>query len=422
VASSKRCAAALVVGAALPLLFSTGCDGDSAEDDAGPPAVDAGTGPSEGWIVTVQIRGGDEVTSALFVEEIGEPVELDLSGGLALPGRGAAFTSPFEPGVLFASSREAPRLTRYRARPGGPFEEEATVQLAGLAAPPRALGADNYFVVGPRKAYVFDPFAGDFLVLDLQQMTLEGRIALPMDDIPGPNLFPAVGAGAVRRADRLLVPIGFANSIQDVVSPTSLLVVLDTDEDRVEQVLSTEVCGYLRHVWTTDSGDVLLGSDVFTTALEVASDGERGGPTCVIRLGEDLRFADAPVAPPGALTDGTPAGSFVFVSDSSSFVRALDRSALPATPLSRLELNNGAYWRWGFITGIGASPSFRVVEGSALGTGFSATFDVHGRRFAVESRADFSGSTLVELRPDGTLVEGLRTDQLFVGLAPLRFE
>ncbi len=390
--------------------------GACGDDPEGAPdaALDAGEGPPlERFVAVVQIRGGTEASAAILIEDPADDVMLDLGEGLTIPGRGDAVGTPFEPDVLFTMTSEAPRIERYRVTRAGDFVNEGTLALdAVLLSPPQALTWRSAIFVSPEKAYLFDPFGARMILWNPTTMTVLGDAPLPEDlEIPGPLLFPVIGGNSFVREGELVFTIGFTNSGTDQISETSFIVFADTERDEVTRVLTPDECGYLLHGWETAEGELLYGTDVFSTAFEAATDGDVGGPSCVLRV-RGANFTTERVAPPGDLTAGRRAGSFLFVSDTSAFVRVLDEDALPgpASSLTRIELNNNPYWRWGFIADF-ASREFSEVEGSPLGAGFVTSVTQRGRRFALVSDTDFMGSRVVELFPDGTLRPGLRTTQ-----------
>ncbi|MEM9192029.1 MAG: hypothetical protein AAGF12_22840 [Myxococcota bacterium] len=388
--------------------------GDSSSASPNDPRIEL----EDGWIVVVQIRGGDEVTAAILVEDPTADGDLDLSDGLSIPGRGEVFASPFEDGVIFALDGEAPRLTRYRVSPSGQFEEEGTLAFLSFT-PPRNFVPSSFPFASETKGYIIDPLGAQVIIYDPTTMTTIGTVDVPTDLVPGLDFFPAIGYDVLRLQGHILVSVGFINTAAEVISPRSLILLLDPETDTIDRVFSTETCGYLRHGRLTANGSVLLGSDVFTTSLEWTSEGLEGGPVCVLRINSDLEVTA--VAPPNALTDDVPGGTFIFVSDTAAFVRVLDESAAPPRPITSFELNAGSYWRWGFISGIGSEPTFRLVDESPLSPAFSTAterFD-EDRRLVIDRGVDLSSTTIVQLRPDGSFTPGLRSTQIITNVFPV---
>ncbi|MEM9073363.1 MAG: hypothetical protein AAGE52_32965, partial [Myxococcota bacterium] len=394
------------------LLFAVACSGSNADrTDAGD--ADAALGePVERFAVVVAVRGtGVDSTSVVLVDDLGADTAIDLSESLVVPSLGSAFGSPFERDVLFAWSGDAPRLTRFRVRRDGSFVEEAELALDGrVLTPPRGVAVTDFMVVARDKAYLLDSASGAIIQWNPETMVMEARLDVPGDiEIPGPRLGPVTGDDQLLTDDELVFTVGFTNSREDNISSTSFVVFVDIANDEVRRVLTPDECGYLRHGRTTATGDFLFSTGVRSTAYEVSSAGRIGGPSCILRVAGDTFNAEV-LAPPGALTEDRAAGSFIFVSDDSAFVRVLDETALPGEPtsLTRLELNNGQYWRWGFVRDF-ASGEFEVVAGSELRAGFAPSWEVAGRRYAVEYETDFIGSRILELQPSGALRPGLRT-------------
>ncbi|MEM9694357.1 MAG: hypothetical protein AAGA56_17530, partial [Myxococcota bacterium] len=315
---------------------------------------------------------------------------------------------------------ESPRLTRFAVSRDG-FTEVATLAFDDLLTPTRFFSAPNFAFVSETKAYLFDPIAGEVIVFDPSQMLERGRFSIPRDNVPG-NMFPVLGfTPTVLDSGRVLYSVGFANSVDDVVSSTSLLVVIDTNDDEIVQALTTDVCGYLIHAYPKREGDIWFSTGAFSAAVGATTEGERAGPSCVVELSSELSFAEEPLAPPTALTGGAPAGSYIFVDERSAFMRVLATDVVPEpAQLETIELNNGGFWRWGYIADVTDPSSFELVDGSSLGGGYTRVLNVDERRFAVESRADFSGSQLIELRPNGTLVRGIESRQTITNVIPLQ--
>ena len=100
--------------------------------DSGGEEPGAPISAQEAFAVVVAVRGGDESTAVVVVEDAREPGALDLSDALTLP-IGSVVGSPFERDSLFAISGESPRLTRWRVTADG-FEEGPTLAFDALRA------------------------------------------------------------------------------------------------------------------------------------------------------------------------------------------------------------------------------------------------------------------------------------------------
>ncbi|MEM1418142.1 MAG: hypothetical protein AAGH15_24820 [Myxococcota bacterium] len=399
-----------------------------------PPDMPADLGAAEGtgdlgapeardrFGLHVGTTGGDATGLVLLVDDVTAEGELDLATGLTVERGSNVFASPFLPDRFFVFDGAQPVLTRYRVTPDGRFEEEEQLAFPGLLTPPRFLAPASFVFADERRAYLFDAFAAELILWDPVELSVIDAIAVPTEDVPGPNLLPLVAVEPGRAGQRVVYPISFANSVTDIAHPRTLVAVLDTETDSLETLLVTETCGYLRHVWITEDGDALLSTDIFSTAVNFASEGARAGPSCVLRLDlETMTLDDAPVLAEGEALGGNPGGSFAFVSDDRAFVRVLDLDALPdGGALTTVELTNGAYWRWGFVDGLDGA-SFRFVEGATLGTGFARALTVHGRRLSTEPIGTDAGTRVVELGVDGSRRPGVRTGQNLLHVFALRY-
>ncbi|MEM1413609.1 MAG: hypothetical protein AAGH15_01850 [Myxococcota bacterium] len=358
------------------------------------------------------------MTSVVLLPDLDASRTLELGEAVTFPGNAAVFGSPFEPNAVFVLDGESPNLTRFEVGRDGTFVEGETLALAGtILTPPGILISTVFFFAGPEQAYFFDAFAGALLHWNPVTMTVTNTLEIPPEvEIPGPNLFPFVGSRPVRSGDRFFASIGFTNTAANRISQTSLIVVVDVANDRIEEVLSTDLCAYLIHPHVAANGDVLVGTDVFSTAFEVATEGDQGGPVCVVRISADdlsIRREFEPRVPTG----DADAGTFIFVGDQSAFMRVLDPEALPDTPLTRIELNNGEFWRWGFLPSFDAD-ALTLIPDEGLGSGIARALTVDGRRFAVDIDGEL-GTRLVELRPDGSLVPGPASNQSILNVFPL---
>ncbi len=392
--------------------------GDAPRDlgaDLGPPE------PQDRFGVHLTTAGGDNTGLLLLVDDVEANAELDLSRGLTLSPSSTAVGSPFAPDRVFIFDGASPQITRYRVGPGDAFEAEETLAFPRFLTPPRFVGPAHFVFIDARRAYLFDPFGEELIVWDPVDLVVTGRVPVPTEDVPGPNLLPLPAVQTAQVGTRVIYPISFANSFDDAAHPRTLVAVLDTTTDTLETLLVTERCGYLRDVFATSTRDVYLGTDIFSTAVHVASEGERAGPSCVLRLDiETLTLDDTPVLVEGDDLGGRPGGSFAFVADDRAFVRTLDPDALPAdTTLTTLDLTNGAFWRWGFVANLDPV-SFRFVEGAPLGPAFTRTYTVRDLRLTVD-RTPAGGSQLTRIRPDGTRTPGVRTGQTILYVFPLRF-
>ncbi|MEM7138696.1 MAG: hypothetical protein AAF500_19110 [Myxococcota bacterium] len=373
------------------------------------------------FAVVVQFAESSGAAVALL-DDLDADQEIDLGSALLIPGNGDAFGSPFESDVIFAWSGDAPRLTRYRVGADGSFTSEGTLALDGMVlGAPNGFWHRDFMVVSREKAYVLDGVSGSLISWNPSTMRPGERLTLPPDtEIPGPRLGPVVGADRFVTDDRLVFTAGFTNSLADDISSTSFIVFANTADDELERLLAPDQCGYLQHGRMTAAGDFLFSSGVRTTGYEVASEGRVGGPSCVLRVdGED--FSVERIAPPGALTDGRNAGGFIFVSDTSAFVRVLDDSAVPGgdpSRLTRVELTAGEFWRWGFIRDLDTR-DFEFVADSELGLAAAQTAQVGDRMVSIVYSADLQGSQVSELRPDGTIVPGVFTTLNIRNIIPL---
>ncbi|MEO0602470.1 MAG: hypothetical protein AAF211_13595, partial [Myxococcota bacterium] len=207
--------------------------------------------------------------------------------------------------------------------------------------------------------------------------------------------------------------------IEDVADATSLISVTDTVRGELVELVAVDTCGYVRHSWVGADGTIRYGTDAFSTAVGIASGGERAGPSCVMGFDPATRTPlDEPLLAAEDLFDGAPAGNFVFVSDDQLWARVLDETTLPGEPLSTIELTSGPYWRWGFVDGL-RDPVSTVRSDWPVGTSFADPFDIGGVRYAVENSPDFAGSRLLRLQTDGRLTAGVETDQSIVEVIPL---
>ncbi|MEN0061217.1 MAG: hypothetical protein AAGA48_03650 [Myxococcota bacterium] len=374
------------------------------------------TEPLFAVVVRLQGEGGSAV---VLLENPLTPTDLDLSNALPLPGNGAVFGHPLEPSTLFVFSGDTGVLTRFRIRGDRTFAADGEMAFTQLQTSLRFFSSNHFTILSSTEAYLFDPVAGELRLWDPDAMVLRGRIVLARDLVPGPLLFPVVGFDQHVVGDELFTTVAFANSIEDVADRTSLVTVTDIKRGELSEIVAINTCGYVRHSWLTAEGDLLFGTDAFSTAVGVASEGQRSGPSCIMAFDPVTKVQrSTPVLAAEQVFDGAPVGNFIFVSDNQAWARVLDPSLLPQAALTTVEITGGPYWRWGFIDGFD-DPTWTILDDRPVGTSFADPFDIGDVRYAVENAPNFEGSQLLRLNRDGTLTPGVRTDQTIRGLLPV---
>ncbi|MEN0060634.1 MAG: hypothetical protein AAGA48_00720 [Myxococcota bacterium] len=369
------------------------------------------------FAVVVRIQG-DGGSAVVLVDDLLAPIELDLSESLPLDGNGALFTTPFDPSALYVLAGDSPRITRYRIGADRSFTVEAELGLP-LLTETRLFVGRNFQSIDETTAYLFDPAAGELRIWDPSAMELREIVMVPRDQVPRLGLLPVLGYETHRLGDEIYSTVGFASSVIDVVEPISLVFATNTVTGEISDVTQVQTCGYALHSRLTAEGELLLGTGSFSTAVGIASEGERAGESCVMAYDPVTRTSrETPVLSAADLFDGDPTGNFVFVADDKAWARVADPSALPEPPFATGDITSGPIWSWGFIDQFDP-PSFRRVDARPPGNSFATPFVFDDTYYVVDNAPDFGGSQLLRLGTDGTLTEGISTNQTIRGIVRL---
>jgi hypothetical protein len=386
-----------------------GCSGEDATVVASSALAPSET-PDDGAAATPEVPASPEppaaadplyVTSTVVFSNEGEHTYVNLLSSLDtqnvdLQGARefAGWTGIWQhEGKLFIADGESPTMTRYDVLDNGALSEEGKVSFLNQGA----AYADSVFV-SPEKAYVF---AEQAVVWSSSELAITGSFDLPvMADRPGGMLYGGLrtGRSLAVRGNRAYVATSWANWGEYAVSEDSLIVVIDTDTDRVIDMLAAP-CPYVDVASLDDNGDIYFSNWVYSLGQTLLH-GKKQACAVRIRAGEEqldpsfsLTFAD--------VTGGREAAALRFVGGRKAVISVYhDEQASIGADTDPAALADAANWRFWLLDldTRAASP----IDAIATHAGGFNSSRIDGRTFLLVPSADYESTSVHELGIDGT--------------------
>lgn len=324
-----------------------------------------------------------------------ERTELDLDDAIEYPGWSGIAANG---GKLFISDGEAPEITRYRVDKAGAFTREAAMSFLNYGAE----YGDSAFV-SPEKAYVF---AEQGVAWDPGKMEVTGAFDLPeVEDLDDDLTYKGLAAGRsfVARGDRAYVATNWANWDTYTVAEDSLIVVIDTESDRVLKTIPAP-CPYLDVATIDDDGYVYFSNWTYSLSQTLIQ-GKR--QACALRIapGEDelddswsLTFAD--------VTEGREGAALRYLGDNKALFVAYHDERVEGEltdygeeyPGELADLSNWRVWMLDLET-MDAAP----IDGLDWSAGGYYMSRVGGdRNFVLAPKDDYTETSFYEVFMDGT--------------------
>jgi hypothetical protein len=396
---SHRCVGLAILAA----LQGVGCHGEDATifpsgvaaPDSAPPS-EPGEAPSEAeptraehvYVTSTVVFSNEGQNTYLSLLPSLDARSVDLQQAREFPGWSSVWAHE---GKLFISDGEAPTITRFAVSEGGAFSNEGTLSFLNQGAQ----FAESAFVT-PDKAYVF---ADQAVVWSSRSLAITGSFDLPATpDRPGGMQYGGLSAGRslVVRGDRTYVATSWANWDEYAVSEDSLIVVLDTDTDRVVDTLAAP-CPYLDVATLDDDGSIYFSNWVYSLWPTLLS-GKKSACAVRIPAGEDridpdwsLTFAD--------VTGGHEAAALRYVGGRKALISVYhdERADLSADgdPAALADAANWRFWMLDLDTRA-ASP----IDAIGYHAGGFSTSRIDGRTFLMVPSADYESTSVYELALD----------------------
>jgi hypothetical protein len=316
-------------------------------------------------------------------------------------------------GALYMTDGESPTLRRFKVKTRTDWEEDGAINFSDHGAE----YADSLFV-GDDKAYVFPGKNG--LVWTPSELAISGDFEIPkVADREGGLEFGGLGTGrtAVRRGNRLYVTTNWANWDDYIVSEDSLIFVIDTEQDKVIDMLPAP-CPYLDVATLADDGSVYFSNWIYSIGQTVLQDKAKA---CAIRLkaGEDkidedwkLTFAD--------VTGGHEAAAMHYLGDNKAVISVFHEERLdrddPEINASSVG-NSELYELWTLDL---ESHEAKPIEGIGSNTGGVAVSRVDGRAFVMIPTGDWESTSVYEVSPSGKAEKRWTTNGWSTQLLKLR--
>jgi hypothetical protein len=354
----------------------------------------------------ITLPGGIGSTLVAVTDSLA-PGAVDTRRTLEIPGFGSAHGHRDVPGALFVGSAESPTFTRYDVSEAGALTKGETFSLAqyGLKAAPRTV-----VFASPTKAYAIAVESYQIFVWNPQTMTITRAIDLPA--LKRDGFLPMWVFQAALRDGKLFVPIGWARTGGDAGSAAeSAIVTVDVTTDEVA-VQEEKRCGGLRAIFKSANGDLFFSSSAGAPVTWRRLHGDRGGSEpCLVRMrAGDTGLDPSYLGRPTALVDSQVPVDFSPAGKSHLVFQALDEALFPVKVDTKdTELWGAPAWRFWSVPitavteGAAATATQVKLPPSALN---ALRFEVDGRNFVPQIKADYSETTVVDVSDPAAVVTG----------------
>jgi hypothetical protein len=244
---------------------------------------------------------------------------------------------------LLVADGEAPVLTRYGLNDAGELVDEGRIGFQDYGVEQAAFWAQLF--VSETKAYFFNTDAREVVVWDPARMELKASFSLPeLADRDSQVLVgPTADRSSVVRGNRAYVPFYWADWTSFALSEDSVILVIDTEADRVVDVISVP-CPELNFASQDDRGTIYFSNWGYS-AIPTLLDGR--AKACAVRVLEGSEEVDPNWALTFAdVTDGREASALRWLGDGRALLAVLHDERLDLSPdADRYALTDGANWR-----------------------------------------------------------------------------
>jgi hypothetical protein len=315
------------------VLAATACAGDDTAAD--------GAAISRGFPTLSVVFGDDAETSYVSVLQTLNEQSISYDRAREFAGWSDLWVHQ---GKLFIADGESPVLTRYALGENGKLASEGKLSFQDYGVEQVSFWAQLF--ASETKAYFFNTSGREVVVWNPSTLEIEKTFALPeLPDRAGQVLVgPAADRSAYVRGNRAYVPFYWADWQNFALSDDSVILVIDTEKDRVVDAISVD-CPELNFA-TIDDERTIYFSNWGYSALPTLLDGKP--QACSVRIKDDgtdqldpdfrLTFAD--------LTEGREASALRWLGDGKALLTVLHDERLEVTPdADRFALTDSANWR-----------------------------------------------------------------------------
>ncbi|MGK3988249.1 hypothetical protein WME99_34725 [Sorangium sp. So ce136] len=378
------------------------------------PTVPAGQVGEEAFVVATRVWD-DTATNSYFhvVPSLDQGTAVDPSQATEIPGSARLFAFE-DQGWFGVGDGESPTISHFTLDARDALVKGDAISLQPFGV--QSLWA-NHYLISPTKAYYPDRAGEQLVVWNPTTMEVQGTIPLP--DTSREGYLALYGYASVQRGKTLLFSVGWFDwGATDTVLPETGLVAIDTETDTVARFDVDDRCGGITQSVETASGDAYFVSSALAgaahhlerletepCALRILKDADTFDPDYLVRLGE--------------LTTGAIAGDPIPAGGDSLFLRVFDEDlATIGDETKTFEITGQQawqWWRWDTMT-----DEVAQVAELAPSPANVSFFDVDGRIFTIDEKADSIESTLIELTAEGGPKLGLTTPGYLHGVAKVR--
>lgn len=381
-------------------LLSLGCSGD--DDEPGPGFAD--NAPI--YIGTTRVFSGDESLGYLFrftsLDDDG--TEIDLRRAVELDD---AWVFGDAKPYFYTATIFSPTIKQWSLDEHGEFVEGPVVNFSNEDVKGTYSAAFTP-IYSPEKSYFVDSGSAQLVVWSPQDVTFIKTIpidvSLPEDHAGPADLTPTVELTAQKDNGRVLVNVFWNSSSSGwtQLGGLSRLIVIDAETDEIIEQRDEARCESLSPVGTTSSGTTYYTPwDYHVSARAVFGDGF-GSKSCGLRVKpEDTSFDDGYDVDLSELVGGRPAGSAFLMDDDHLLLHVWHEELSTATPENWTDEGRWQpsykWYRWD----IGSDAAEELPDQAPSSEG-SNWAKIDGRLFTYSANPEYSETTLVELKEDGT--------------------
>jgi hypothetical protein len=370
---------------ALPLLAGCG------EEKSGPGGDTSPDTPL--YAITTQIVTTDTPQSYVVLTDTLDSSEaLKLENAIELPGRALGFGIA-KSGSLFVGGNEGPTVTRYDLTSDGRLAKAGTVSFEGKGVASITEYQHQFQFVSETKAYYFDGRTAQVILWNPTEMSVTGSISL--SDITVQGAVMTFATLPLRRADQVIMPVGWRPATGVGITKQAGVIVIDTKTDTAIFRKDTR-CGYTRDAVLGTDGKVYLATEVYGAAVRRVAGGETPTP-CLLRFDpESLSFDASFHRELSTLVGGGTAGSLIPGPEGTAYLRVFDESLFPVQQgTSPRALASASVWKWWQLRldTLTATP----VDGLPATTGSTFLFKADDRTLFTEFTAGSAATNLREL-------------------------
>lgn len=369
------------IGGLLLALFTTSaCSEDEAEDVSGGR-----------YAIMYEIYDNEDSNSYLSILDSLDLKELDPKKGREFAG-GRAFLATYG-GAIFIGSPTEPVVTRYTVSSKGELTPAGELSFGNYGVSTGSLDAWNVTFIDEHKAYLLNFEEGNTLIWDPTEMEI-------IDEIPAPDElfregFVLDGSPAFLRGNKLFRSFHFADFESYGYSEDALLVIYDTDNDEVLEVVPQTRCPALGNLLHQDeTGAVYFSNWIWPVAGTLMYDAPE---SCVLRINPDsdrfdedweLRYSD--------VFDGRQGAQFSYLADRQALAAVFhDEDTSFDAMTDPWDYAGRPVWR---ISGFDLDTQETTqVEGIEPNTGAFTPIRLDDRQFLMVPGADWAATDIYEL-------------------------